>query len=289
MVADAERQQRIFDDFLTTQPSEIRFALWTNRGLGPPIDFVSPTLRIGVELTEWLGQDQSQWVQERDRFRKELIDAIESRNLVNFLPGGVGCTAVINLIAEPPATHDKAAVINDLLDFLVDFEQDHRSQFQTDGIIEVPQTQLPVKLRVRFNAITIIHFPSNNPAVVVQRRKLGFDYAVRQPGDVAIRAFRKILTRKIVEGAEKYLSEKQLLGLGQLWLVVHYSSPGIFLEPMTELGLQIGYGEPRRKSQQAVAAKLRPIAQETGLGSFDRIYFLVDRQPEPFSSELLST
>jgi hypothetical protein len=68
------KQQGTFDAFLRTQPYEIRSG-WTNRGLGPPIDFVNAELKIGVELTEWRGEDQSQWVEERDRFRSELLTA----------------------------------------------------------------------------------------------------------------------------------------------------------------------------------------------------------------------
>ena len=67
----------------------------------------------------------------------------------------------------------------------------------------------------------------------------------------------------------------------QLWLAVHYSSPGVFPEPMTELQMDIGYGEHRHASQRAVAEKLKPIAQAVGAGPFDRIYFLVDCQPDP--------
>jgi hypothetical protein len=71
-------------------------------------------------------------------------------------------------------------------------------------------------------------------------------------------------------------------------LVVHYSSPGVFREPLAELAMDIGYGEHRRKSQKAVAEKLKVIAQELGGGPFDRIYFLVDCQPDPFSELIFS-
>jgi hypothetical protein len=52
--------------------------------------------------------------------------------------------------------------------------------------------------------------------------------------------------------------------------------------------MDIGYGEHRRKSQKAVAEKLKVIAQELGGGPFDRIYFLVDCQPDPFSELIFS-
>jgi hypothetical protein len=83
----AQNQQRTFDAFIQTLLYEIRPARWTPRGLGPPIDFINSESRIGVELTEWRGQSQSQWVEERDRFREELLTAIRERAVSPFRPG----------------------------------------------------------------------------------------------------------------------------------------------------------------------------------------------------------
>ena len=57
----------------------------------------------------------------------------------------------------------------------------------------------------------------------------------------------------------------------------------MFNQPLTELGMDIGFGDHRHKSQEVVAEKLKVIAQEIGGGPFDRIYFLVDCQPNPFA------
>ena len=80
-----------------------------------------------------------------------------------------------------------------------------------------------------------------------------------------------------------------VVGLQQLWLVVHYSSPGVFVEPLTELHIEIGYGDHRHQSQRTAAIQLRNIANEIGCGPFDRIYFLVDCQPDPFSELIQSS
>src|ERR1700726_814728 len=113
-------QQRTFDAFLRTQPYEIRRG-GINRGLGPPIDFVNAELKIGVELTEWRGQDQSQWVEERDRFRSELLTAITEKGLTQFGRGTAGFKAKIFLKNGPPSRQRNRAKINQLLNFLVNF------------------------------------------------------------------------------------------------------------------------------------------------------------------------
>jgi hypothetical protein len=100
---------------------------------------------------------------------------------------------------------------------------------------------------------------------------------------VAISSFRQRLIDKAIIGADKYIREKERLQLDELWLVVHYSSPGVFPEPLAELGMDIRYGTHRRISQKAVATKLKEVAREIGEGPFDRIYFLVDCQPDPFA------
>jgi hypothetical protein len=276
IVQAAQRQRRIFDDFRRTLPSEIRSAEWNHRGLGPPIDFVSPNLRTGVELTEWLGENESQYVQERDRFREELLEAIAARGPERFRPGGAGCTAVVSVISGPPRRREKPAIVARLLEFLGDFENSRRIRFQTDGIFEVA---IPPDLKPYFDALTLYDFPSNNLGIVVQRARNG-------GSDVALRSFRDRLRAKVVYGFERYSAEKRRLELKELWLVIHYSSPGVFIEPMIEMGLHVGFGEHRRKTQEVVAAKLTPIAREIGGGAFDRIWFLVDCQPEPFSQEI---
>jgi hypothetical protein len=52
--------------------------------------------------------------------------------------------------------------------------------------------------------------------------------------------------------------------------------------------MDIGYGDHRHQSQQTVAIQLRNIANEIGCGPFNRIYFLVDCQPDPFAELIQS-
>jgi hypothetical protein len=132
--------------------------------------------------------------------------------------------------------------------------------------------------------ITIFEFPPSNIGIIVRATQDVFDPAAPPKGsDMALSSFRHRLIDKSLTGADKYIREKRLLQLDELWLVVHYSSPGVFPEPLVELGMDIGYGMHRRISQEAVAAKLKEVAQEVGGGPFDRIYFLVDCQPDPFA------
>ena len=66
----AEIQQQVFNAFLSTQSYHIREARWDNRGVGPPIDFVSAEMRIGVELTEWRDKKESEGVVHSYRFTR---------------------------------------------------------------------------------------------------------------------------------------------------------------------------------------------------------------------------
>jgi len=277
-----QAQQYTFDAFLRTQPSEIRSADWTPRGLGPPIDFISTETRIGVELTEWRGQAQSKWVEDRDRFRGELLAAIEEQGLTAFRPGGAGYTAQIYLHDGPPGRRNKPRIVTDLLNFLADFVRTKRPRFAPHRIAYILAPELPVSLRSCVDFIIIYEFPAPNIEIVLHKKGTDFDPSLAQPvSDLAINSFRERIREKTIAGATRYAREKESLQLLQLWLVVH--SPGVFPEPMFELGMEIGYGKHKLKSQEAVAEKLKPITEELGRGPFDRIYFLVDRQPHPFA------
>lgn len=105
----AKIQQQVFDAFLRTQAYAIRpERLWTNRGVGPPIDFVSRELGIGVELTEWRGEKKSEYVVQRDVFRDEILAAIDARGSAGFQENGTGWTVVLNLKDRPPKTRSKS-------------------------------------------------------------------------------------------------------------------------------------------------------------------------------------
>jgi hypothetical protein len=280
-----QSQQRTFNAFLRTQPYEIRpSGDWVSRGVEPPIDFVHEEKRIGVELTEWRGMERSQWVEERDRFRAELERAIEERRLANFAPGETGYTAEIQLRHGSPTRGSKPEIIEELLGFLDDFVRTKQARFSRHRIAYIRDDELPSMLQRVISRITLFEFPPGNIGIIVRAAQNVFDPAApATASDVALRSFRQRLIDKAVKGADKYIREKELLQLDELWLVVHYSSPGVFPEPLSELGMDIGYGRHRRISQQAVAAKLKEVAEEIGGGPFERIYFLVDCQPEPFA------
>jgi hypothetical protein len=248
--------------------------------------FCSRELGIGVELTEWRGEKESEYVVQRDAFRDEILAAIDARGSAGFQENGTGWTVVLNLKDRPPKTRSKRAeVIAHLLDGVSEFVRASRSQVRQEEIIEVPLCELPSALQLYFNSITLLYFPLGNPGAVVQRRK--FEVSLNPSrGGIAICSFHERFYEKAIVGAEKYSVERQSLGLDKLWLVIHYSSPGVFVEPIRELGLQVGYGDHRRKRQETVAEQLKIVAQKIGGGPFERVYFLIDCQPVPFSAEI---
>lgn len=170
------KQQCTFDAFLRIQPYEIRSG-WTNRGLGPPIDFVNAELKIGVELTEWRGQDQSQWVEERDRFRSELLTAITEKGLTQFGRGTAGFTAQIYLENGPPSRHRKPAIINQLLNFLVNFVRSAPSRLSPYWSATITDIELPSELRPYIQSITVHVFVTGNLGIVVSAGRTTYAFA----------------------------------------------------------------------------------------------------------------
>jgi len=154
-------------------------------------------------------------------------------------------------------------------------------------VVEVPLVAFPPQLKLYFNGISLLYFPTLNLGIVVQKRAtISATKGRAVSPSVALTSFRNGLKAKAITRGERYLREKRRIGLKWLWLVIHYSSPDKFIEPMRELGLQVGYGDHRRETQLKVAAALESSAREIGSGPFDHVYFLVDCQPDPFCSEI---
>jgi hypothetical protein len=282
-----QNQQRVFDAFLQTVPYEIRrFEDWTNRGHNPPIDFVQEEQRIGVELTEWRAQEQSKWVEQRDTFRDELQDAIRRRGLTQFGRGGAGYTPVIYLENGSPRLRRKHKIINNLLSFLDDFVRINGSRFSSQTIVHIPASELPTTVRPEINSVSLHAFPLSNTGIVVSGTPFNPQSSALVP-DNPFATFLERVTEKAIEGAHKYLCEKANLQLRELWLVIHYSSPDVYPEPLIEM--DIGYAG--RESQKAAGAKLKAAIdarEDITRGPFDRIYFLVDCQPDPVSQLIFS-
>lgn len=285
-----QKQQRIFDAFLQTFPYEIgRSEDWTNRGVDLPIDFVHQERRIGVELTEWRTQERSKWVEQRDTFKSELRAAIHKRGLTQFESGGTGYTAVIYLENGPPRLRRKRKIIDNILSFLDNFVRANGPRFLSQRIVHLSACELPPTLRPDINSVMFYAFRTwSNIGIVVSEKPLNPAFPA-PPSNIALASFRDRLTEKAIERANNYLCEKDHLQLRALWLVVHYSSPDVFPEPLAEFEMEIGYAG--RKSQEAVGVKLKEAIdaiRDITRGPFDRIYFLVDCQPDPFSQLIFS-
>jgi len=56
---------------------------------------------------------------------------------------------------------------------------------------------------------------------------------------------------------------------------------------MFELGMDVGYGAHRKASQESVASLAKDILHKlSGGGPFDRVFLMVDCQPDPYVSQL---
>ncbi len=285
----AEGEAKVFTAFVRTRSWEIRSRVWDYRS-DKPIDFVSlePGSSVGVELCEWLDRKQAQWVTERDRFRDQIELEIERRGLYQFDHGGPkSCCAVQIWVAKLPSRAEKAKVIDELLGFMVEVERTRRSEiYQGTGIADVPNQLLPVGLAPFFARMIFFGFPIGTSLGIPLTKASVFEGAPPPETDSAIRSLRQALRAKTVEKAEIYEAEKRRLGLSELWLLVHYSSPDVFNAPYTELRMQIGYGAHRRESQESVVAMASALVSEIGRGPFDRVFLMIACQPETFVSEL---
>jgi hypothetical protein len=263
--------------------------VWCYRG-EKPIDFVSLETDgvVGVELCEWMDREQAQWVTERDHFRTQIQSEIAKRGLYQFeYFGPRSCCTVQAWVIKLPGRGEKAKVIDDLLGFMVEFERTKSSQiYRGMGIAEATSRALPAHLAPFFARILFYGFPTGTGLGVPLTKASAFEGARPEAMDSAVRSLGTALTAKIVQKAESYETEKRRLGLSELWLVVHYSSPGVFNAPYTELGMQVGHGAHRRESQDRTAARASTLLNEIGKGSFDRVFLMIDCQPETYVSEL---
>jgi len=191
-------------------------------------------------------------------------------------------------VTNLPGRGEKAKVIDDLIEFMVEFELARSFEIyqSSTGIAEVRGSLVPVSLAPFFAQILFYSFPTGTGLSVPLTKATVFEGAPPAESDSAIRSLRQALTAKTIEKAEIYEAEKQRLGLSDLWLVVHYSSPGVFNAPYTELGMEVGYGRHRRESQDRTAAIASTLLNEIGKGPFDRAFLTIDCQPETYVSEL---
>lgn len=283
----AERESQVLKAFLQTQSWETRGGKWECRGANAPIDFIWREGGIGIELCEWLDSQQAQWVAERGRFREEIELEIRERNLVQFSPGGSSprCTVEV-VVTKVPSQSDKPKAIDELIQFMVEFERSHKEEIYGGRMIAEPSKDLwPSSLSSFVGHLIFYGFPGQNLGVPVRRASV-FDGGQAAESNSAIRSLRQALRAKIVTKAEIYEVEKRRLSLSELWLVLHYSSPGVFNAPFVELKMEVGYGAHRRASQEKVATIAATIVCELGGGAFDRIFFMIDCQPDVYVSEL---
>jgi hypothetical protein len=286
----AEQESKVFASFLQTQDWALRSDTWYYRD-GLPIDFVARDGAIGVELSEWLDPNAAKWVNERDRLRDQIESEIASRNLVQFQPGGRTwrCTVQVHVADLPTRGERKNSVIDELITFMVEFERTNKPAiYQGQAIATVFASHLPRALSPFFAEIIFYGFPPPNLGVTLTKA-LTVDGVHGGETDSALRSLRQTFEAKIISKSEMYAEEKRSLGLAELWLVVHYSSPGVFNAPMNELGLSVGYGSFRRETQDRVASVAETLLQEIGGGPFDRVFLMIDCQPDPYVLEVWKT
>jgi len=225
----AAYESKVFTSFLDAQGWEMRSGDWDYQN--GPIDFIWCERGIGVELGEWLDQEQAQWVAERDRFRGEIEAEIEKRGRAQFQNGGRTPRCTVQMyVKQLPSSTTKQKVIDDLIAFMVKFESKRKLEiYQPHGFISASGSQLPPNLSVYFASLSFFGFIYGGNLGVTLTKAFDIEHPGRS--DSAQQSLTEVLRAKTVNKAETYRAEKQRVGLSELWLVVHYSSPGSVQRP----------------------------------------------------------
>jgi len=208
----ADEETKVFTAFIRTQSWEVRSEVWEYHG-DKPIDFVSLESGscIGVELCEWMDREQAQWVAERERFRAQIQSEIKTRGLHRFeYFGPRSCCTVQAFVTNLPGRGEKAKVIDDLIEFMVEFELARSFEIyqSSTGIAEVRGSLVPVSLAPFFAQILFYSFPTGTGLSVPLTKATVFEGAPPAESDSAIRSLRQALTAKTIEKAEIYEAEK---------------------------------------------------------------------------------
>ncbi len=267
-----ERETGVFARFLSTQPP-LKAKTWKYTGSGHRRpDFVSSD-GVGVELTEWLHQNQTQRARETEKFEQEIVSAAEARHLTAFLKSfdasDLPRYVVVVHTREVPRQRDREEVTTRLLDFLVACDKPRSARELRYGRI-FGQAELPEALGHYFATVQIRCATGNiNLGLSIAR---GGSFA----SEDALKALLTVMRDKLEAKLDLYQKTRREKQLEALHLLVHYGRGFVWNTPYHGIGLREGRSLDERTSRQVISERASRYAASVSGGAFDRIFLLFD-------------
>ncbi|HXR25053.1 MAG TPA: hypothetical protein VN742_06810 [Candidatus Binataceae bacterium] len=260
----------------------MRDSKWEHLGAGhEQPDFILVRESLGIELAEWLDEDQTKKAREFDRFEKEINEAAASSLMTfakSFQPSTEQRYMTLLELKALPRRNEKNVVIGHLLDFLGGARRPQTSWEQRFGVIHV---ELPSELARVFRSIhfSCAPFESLNLGFTINRAS-SFD-----PED-AVQALLEELNDKLVAKRNLYYEAKAAKRISRLWLLVHYSRGLLWNTPYDGIGLKQGRSLDEHTSRQIIVERCHRFISGIGTGAFDRVFLFFDVSPGSQSLEL---
>jgi hypothetical protein len=276
LISRSADETEVFRRFLATQ-SEYRRSQWEYCGASHERpDFVLLDEKIGIELGEWLHEEQTAASREIDRFEKEINEAAVAHGLNAFTRALKASTEERYMtlvdVKTIPRRIDKGPAIEALLDFLRTARKPASDRELRFGVRYA--TELPEPLSDFFRSVHLRRLrPEDFNLGVNINRASSFD-----PKD-AVQALLDELHDKLVAKGSLYSQSKSDRRLKQLWLVVHYGRGLRWNTPYHGIGLKEGQPLDEQTSRQIIAQRAHDFLSGVGAGAFDKVFLFFDMTP----------
>lgn len=245
-------------------------------------DFVWPRGRIGVELGEWLHEEQTRSSVQSHRYEDEINCTAKRRGLTPFLKSfkrsNIDRYFVLATPRSLPRRKERLAAIDALLSFLADAPRPS-SEFERRRGKIFGLADLPKQLEPFFSHVSIHIAPNINLGIQLNRAT-SFD------SEDAYLALEKLLRDKLVRKCRLYEVAKQSKGLTRLWLVVHYGLAFGINSPFEGIAIRQGLGADAATSLQLIVNRAHESIERAAGQPFDRVVLLLDFSPRPLCFEL---
>lgn len=267
-----KREAGVFARFLSTQP-RLKAKTWKYTGTGHRRpDFVSSD-HIGIELAEWLHQEQTRAARELERFEQEIIAAATTRRMTAFLKSFEASElrryTVVLHVRGVPRRRARAETTNRLLDFLQTCAKPCGARKLRYGRV-FGQAELPEELSSHFATVHI--WPATNDINLGISISRGGSFA----SEDALTSLIEVMRDKIEAKLRLYESTKRERDLKALHLVLHYGRGFIWNTPYHGIGLREGRPLDELTSRQIIAERASRYAASVRGGAFDCIFLFFD-------------
>ncbi len=266
----------VLQRFLDTQPEYCK-SRWERSGASHDRpDFILPDEKIGIELGEWLHEEQTAAAREIGRFEKEINNTVIASGLTAFAKSFTHSAderyMTLLEVKSVPRRKEKDSAIHLLLDFLRAARKPETARELEFGVIHA--AELPQPLKPFFGSVHLWRVRSDNFNLGINiNRATSFD-----PED-AVQALLDELHDKLVTKNDLYARTKADNQLKRLWLVVHYGRGLLWNTPYDGIGLKQGRPLDEHASREIVVERAHDFTSRSGTDAFDKVFLFFDVTP----------